>query len=137
MADFSDYYEDQIINHMLRGQAFTVPATIYVALFTALTGLEANDPTAEVSGTGYARKAVTLSAASGGSTSNSAIVDFGTAGAGGWGTVTHFAIVDHETNSTWGTNVNVLMWKALTDSRTINANDEANFAIGALTAAVA
>jgi hypothetical protein len=113
MSDFSDYYENKIIDHMLRGQSFTPPATIYVALFTASTGLEANSGvTGEVSGTGYARKAVTLSEASAGATSNSSLIDFGTAGSA-WGTVTHIAIVDHETNSTWGTNVNVLLWKSV------------------------
>ena len=68
MSAFSDFYENKIIDHMLRGQAYTVPTTVYVALFTANTGLEANNPTSEVSasGTAYTRVAVTLSAASGG-----------------------------------------------------------------------
>lgn len=48
MANLSDYMENKIIDHMLRNQAYTPPATVYVALFTAVTGLEANNPTSEV-----------------------------------------------------------------------------------------
>ena len=124
MDAFSNYYENKIIDHMLRGQAFTPPATVYIALFTANTGLEANLPTGEVStaATGYTRKAVTLSAASGGSSSNSADVVWDVATAN-WGTVTAAAIVDHETNTDWGTDVNVLMWADLSTSKTVNNED--------------
>jgi hypothetical protein len=136
MADFSDYYENQIINHMLRGQAFTPPTTVYVALFTSSTGLEANTGvTGEATGTGYARKAVTLSEATTGATANSAEVNFGTAGAS-WGTITHAALVDHETNTTWGTNVNVLAWKVV-DSKVVASGDIVKIAASALTFTVA
>lgn len=102
----------------MRNQAYTPAATVYIALFTAVTGLESNAPTAEVSGGSYARQALALDAASGGATANTSIIDFPIATAN-WGTVTHVAIVDHLTNSTWGTNVNVLVWAALTTSREI------------------
>jgi hypothetical protein len=136
MSDFSDYYENKVIDHLLRGEAFTVPTTIYVALFTANTGLETNAPTAEITEGGYARKAVTLSAASGGATSNSAVVEFDAA-TEDWTEATHFAIVDHETNSTWGSNVNVLMWDALTTARTCTNGNQLKFSAGALTVTIA
>lgn len=123
MAEFSDYLENNIIDHFLRNQSFTPPATVYVALFTAVTGLESNSPSAEVSGNAYARQSVTLSAASGGTSSNSADVTFPTATPSGWGTVTHVALVDHATNTSWGSDVNVLMWSALDASKTVDAND--------------
>jgi hypothetical protein len=107
MSDFSDYYENMVINHMLRAAAFTPPATVYVALFSAVTGLEANTPSAEIAGTGYARQAITLGAASTGTATHAADVVFPVAG-GNWLEATHFAIVDHATNVTWGSNVNVL-----------------------------
>lgn len=132
MSEFSDFFENKIIDHMLRNQAYTVPATVYIALFTADTGLEANSPTAEVSGTNYARRAVTLAAASGGASSNSGTIIMGTAGAAGWGTVTHAALVDHETNSTWGTDVNVLMWTALDASKIVDEGDIVQFNAGDL-----
>lgn len=111
-----------IIDHFLRNQSYTPVATVYVALFTADTGLEANSPSAEVSGGSYARQSVALSAASGGASANTADITFPTA-TGDWGTVTHAAIVDHASNTTWGTDVNVLMWHALTASKTVNTGD--------------
>lgn len=137
MADFSDYYENKIIEHMLRNQAFSPPTAIYVALFTAATGLEANTGvTGEVSGGSYVRKAITLAEASGGASSNSADITFDTA-TGDWGVVTHAAIVDHETNTNWGVNVNVLMWDALTQQKTVNTGDTFKFLAGDLDVSVA
>jgi hypothetical protein len=81
MSSFSDYYENKIIDHMVRGEAFTPPSTLYIALFTANTGLEANSPSSEVStsGTNYVRKTITLSPAVNGQTSNSADIDWSAA----------------------------------------------------------
>ena len=129
MSSMSDYLENKVIDHMLRAQAYTPPATLYLALFTASTGLEANNPTAEVSGGGYARQAITLSAASGGATSISAAIEFPEATAN-WGTITHCALVDHETNTSWGTNVNVLLADALTDSKAVDSGDVLRFKAG-------
>jgi hypothetical protein len=64
MAEFTDYLENKIIDHMLRNQAYTPPSTVYVALFTTATGDDGSGT--EVSGGSYARQAVTLGAASGG-----------------------------------------------------------------------
>jgi hypothetical protein len=123
MSQFSDYYENKIIDHMLRNQSFSPPTTIYLALFTSSTGLESNNPTGEVSGNAYARQAITLSAASGGASENTANITIPTAAPTGWGTITHVALQDHAPNTTWGTNVNVLMWAALTASKAIDAGD--------------
>lgn len=131
MSDLSDFFENKIGDHMLRNQAYTPPATVYVALFTAATGLEANNPTAEVAGGSYARQSVSLSAFSGGASSNSADVTFPTATAD-WGVVTHAALVDHGTNTNWGTGVNVLMWDALAASKTVNNGDTFKFLAGQL-----
>ena len=134
MTAFSDYLENEILDHILGGAAYTAPTTVYAALFTGSTQLETNNPTLEVSGTNYARVAITFgTAAAGGAISNTASVDFATAGAGGWGDITHVAIVDHISNATWGTNVNVLFWGALQATRTINSGDTFSFAIGDLT----
>lgn len=132
MSEFTDYLENQIIDHFMRNQSFTPPATVYVALFTADTGLEANNPTAEVSGGSYARTAVTLSAASGGTSDNSADVTFPEA-TGSWGTVSHFAIVDHASNTNWGTDVNAFMWSALDASKTVGSGDTFKISSGSLT----
>ncbi len=114
MAEFSDFMENKIIDHMLRNQSYTPPATVYVALYT-------DDPTdadtgTEVTGGSYARQSVTLSAASAGATSNSADITFPTATAD-WGTITHVGLRDASTGG------NLLMHSALDASKTVNNGD--------------
>jgi len=129
LAAFSDYLENWVIDFFLRNTAFTPPATVYVALFTSSSGLESNNPTAEVSGGAYARQVCALDAASGGVSANTSDITFPIATAD-WGTVTHIAIVDHLTNTTWGTNVNVLMWAALDTARIVLEGDRLKFDAG-------
>ena len=129
MTMFSDYYEDVIIN-LMRGVAFTA-VTAYVALFTAATGLEADNPTAEVSGGSYARKLAGLSAGSGGVSANAGDITFTTATAP-WGTVTHVALVTHVSNVTWGTDVHVLMSGILDTQKTIGTGDTFKISAGDL-----
>ena len=122
MAALSSYLKDNIIDHFLRNQAFTPPTTVYLALFTAVTGLADDNPTAEVSGGDYARLECALDAASGGVTANTSDLTSPIATAS-WGTITHVALVDHLTNTTWGTNVHVLAYAALDTPREITATD--------------
>jgi len=135
MSEFSDYAENLIINHLLRAQAYT-PLTVYVALFTGVTGLEANNPTLEVSGNGYVRQAAGLSAASGGLSSNAGDIVFPVATPGAWGLVSHVALVDHVSATNWGTGVNVLMWSPLDTSKQIDANDQFKILAGDLDVAI-
>jgi len=58
----TDFLENKIINHVLRNTAYTAPATVYAALFTATPG-ESSAGT-EVTGGSYARQAATFSAPS-------------------------------------------------------------------------
>ena len=114
MAEFSDFLENKIIDHLLRNQAYTPPATVYVALYTS-------DPTdadtgTEVSGGSYARQAAGLSAASGGASSNAADITFPTATAD-WGTITHVGLRDALTGG------NLLMHSPLDASKTVNNGD--------------
>ena len=127
MAEFSDYFENAIINQMRNVAGPQVAA--YVALFTAVTGLESNSPSAEVSGGAYARQLAGLSVASSGTSSNASEIAFPTATVS-WGIVSHVALVDHATNVTWGTNVNVLMWSALDANKTVNIGDTFKFNAG-------
>ncbi len=59
----SNYYEDMILNHMIRNQAFTPPSAIYVSLHTADPG---ETGTSEVTGGSYARQVITFGAPSNG-----------------------------------------------------------------------
>jgi hypothetical protein len=123
MAEFTDFMENKIIDHMLRNQSYTPPSTVYVGLFTSAPS-DAGGGT-EVSGGAYARQAVTLAAASGGASENSADITFPTATAD-WGTVTHLALFDALTGG------NMLMWTPLDDSKTVNNGDTFKINAGAL-----
>ena len=122
MANFSAYAVKLVINHLFLNQTATPATQHFIAMFTASSGLEANLPTAEVSGGAYARATATFTTATAGTSENGADVTFVEATAD-WGTLTHLASVDHLTNDTWGTNVNVLMWGALTASKTVGTGD--------------
>lgn len=140
MAAMSDYLENKLIDALLRGQSFTFPTTVYIALFTA----NPTDSTAgtEVTGGSYARVAVTCSmanfagtqsagsttASSGtnGTTSNNTVITFPTPTAN-WGTVTGVAVMDAATSG------NVLLFGALGSSKVVNNGDVApSFAAAAL-----
>lgn len=141
MAAMTDYLENKLIDHIFRGQAFTAPATLHVALLTAAPSDTGGGT--EVTGGSYARVAVTGSlanwagtqaaastvASSGntGTTSNNVAVTF-PAPTANWGVVTHFAIYDAAIAG------NMLIWGALSTSKTINNGDAApSFAPAALT----
>lgn len=126
MADKSTNLSNAMINLVLRNVAYSPStANVFVALFTgAVDGAFTNE--VSTSGTNYSRKQVTFSAASSGSTANSAEVDFGVA-TGNYGNVQNFALVD---NSTGG---NILYFDALTVAQTISTGNQPKFAIGAIT----
>lgn len=121
MSALSNYLENKLLDHTLGVASYTMPATIYLALFTT-------DPTDagsgnEVSGSGYARQAVTFAAAGSGTTSNSTAETF-TASGGAFGTVTHIALFDASSAG------NLLWHGALNVSRAIADGESIVFQIG-------
>lgn len=110
----SNYLEDALINATLRNTTYTSPTTVYVGLYTTDPG-EGNTGT-EVSGNGYARKAVTFGAPSNGASTNSADVTFDQA-TGSWGTIGYIGILDSLTGG------NLLYYTALTTSKTVDTDD--------------
>lgn len=141
MTAASDFLELEVLDHVLgKGtRDYPSPTGLFIALFTGVTGLETNAPTLEVStsGTAYTRIPVTFAAASSGAATTSADVTFSAATGGGFGLVTHIAIVDHVSNVTWGSNVNVLFYGALTTSKQIDASDVFKITTGNLTVSLA
>lgn len=132
MSAASDYTENLALQWVLTTNTagVTRPTNWYIGLFTADTGLEANSPSAEVSGAGYTREAVTFTVTDD-TAENSATVTFDAAGAGGWGTITHVAVMDASTAG------NVLFHGAVTTSKTIDEGDSFQIASGALTITLA
>lgn len=145
MSQASDYLENKLVDHIFRARTYTSPSALYTSLHTA-------NPTdtgsgTEVSGGSYARvnlapsdtnwKATqggapaAASSGTGGQTSNAATITFPTPSAN-WGVVTHYGVWDASSGG------NLLVYGALTTSKTINNGDPApSFAIDAMTITVA
>lgn len=120
---FTDFLEDELLDHAFRNATYTPPATVYVGL-TTTTPTDSTGGT-EVSGNNYSRTAATFSASSGGAISNSGTVTFPTP-SGSWGTVTHFEIWDASSAG------NRMAWGALTASQAIASGNTVTFQAGDL-----
>ena len=115
MSALSDYAENKLLDHLLAKTSFTMPSNVYLALYTA-TPSDAGGGT-EVSGGTYARQLLVFNSASGGASNPTADVVFPIASAN-WGTISHLGIFDASTAG------NLLIWGALTVSKTINTGDQ-------------
>lgn len=114
MSAMSDYLENKVLDHVLGTTAYTMPTTVYVGLATA-SFADDNSGT-ELTGNSYARVSATFDAASGGTTDNSAAIEFAAA-TGSWGSVSHFGIFDALTGG------NLLIHGAFTTAKTIANGD--------------
>ena len=124
----SDFLENELLDHVLGNAAWSAPATVYIALYTAAPSDSGGGT--EVTGGSYARKAVTNNAtnwpaASGGAKANGTTITFVTATAN-WGTVVAFGIFDASSGG------NLLYWADLTASKTVDNGDTAEFPVGNL-----
>jgi hypothetical protein len=125
-GSFNDYLENKLLDHVVGKTSFTMPSTVYVALFTTAVN-DAGGGT-ECTGGSYARKLTAGSdwvAAAAGASSNATVITFVTP-TGSWGTATHFALMDAVTAG------NYLGWSDLTTSQAIGSGNTVSFAIGAL-----
>ncbi|ASS64685.1 hypothetical protein [Paenibacillus sp. RUD330] len=123
MAGKTDWLENQLLNHVLRGTVYTPPSALYIGLFTS-------DPTdaatgTEVSGGSYARQAVTFTSATTGSVSNFADVLFPVATAA-WGTITHFGIFDAATAG------KLLYYGTVTPTQSISTSNQLKLSAGTI-----
>jgi len=123
-GSFSDYLENELLDHVLLTGAFTQPSNLYVALYTAAP-TDAGGGT-EVSGGSYARvQHESWDAASSGASENTGAITFPQA-TGDWGTVVAVGIFDASTAG------NLLMWADLSANKAIDSGDTAEFADGDL-----
>lgn len=121
MSAMSNYLENEILDHILATGAYTMPTTVYVGLSTG--SFNDDNSGTELSGSNYARESISFGAASSGTASNDAAVEFNAA-TGSWGTVSHFGIFDALTSG------NLLIHGALTASKVIETGDILKIAIG-------
>lgn len=68
--DVSTYFAGKIIDHILRNQAFTPPATVYLSAHSADPGSTGASEVGTAGSNGYARQALALNAASAKATAN-------------------------------------------------------------------
>jgi hypothetical protein len=123
--------------NFITGATVTAPTVLYLALYTSAP----DDATAgtEVSGSNYSRVNVGIGSvnwtAAGINTAaaNKLLVTFATP-SGSWGTVTHWALWNHATDTTVDTYR--IWWGVLSASITPGTNDTVKVAIGALTLSI-
>lgn len=137
----TDYLENKIIDAMFRGQAYTMPTTIWIGLSTTACSDSATGT--EVTGGSYARVSIasTLANWAGTQSAGSTVASTGTSGTtsnnivltypaptAAWGSVGWMVFYDAASAG------NALFCTALTQAKTINNGDSApSFAIGAAT----
>lgn len=123
MSAMSDYLENEILDHILSVGSYTMPSAVYVGLSTG--SFNDDNSGTELSGSNYSRVAATFSAASSGTTSNSAAIEFAAA-TGSWGSVSHFGVFDAAASG------NLLIHGAFTAAKTIENGDVLKISTGDL-----
>lgn len=128
----STYLANELLDHVLKTGAYTVPTNIYVALLTG-TPAAASDGSdiaaMEANYTGYARVVCnTWDVAAAQASENTGAVTFEKCTAGD-DTVTHFALLDGNAGTD---DDHVLYWGSLSETKIISVNDIPSFAAGDL-----
>jgi len=125
----SDYLENQILDHILRGETYTAPATVYSALFTVIPSDTTGGTEVTQASSGYTRVATTFTTAGATATGqavNSGAVNFATVAGGATITVVGWGLLDAASAG------NLLYWATVT-STALNVNDQATFPVGNIT----
>jgi len=129
MTAATNYLENALLNGVLDGTQYTVPATVYLGLYGA-DPTETGTAATEVTGGAYARQTLSFATATAGTSITDADCTFAEATAG-WGTVSHITICDAASGG------NVLFYGALTASKTVNTGDVFKVTTGQLTISLA
>ena len=127
MAELSNYLENNLLDHVLRGTSYTSPTTVFVGLYTSDPGDDNSG--AECTGGAYARQILSVTTTSGGIVTSSADVTFPQA-TDAWGAISHIGLLDAVTAG------NLLMHTPLTTSRAIETGDVLKISSGSLTASL-
>lgn len=124
MAEFTNFLENKLLDHVLKNESYTSPTTVFVGLFT-VTPTDTTSGT-EVTGGSYARRVLSVSTASEGVVTSSADITFPQC-TETWGTVVALGIHDALSSG------NLLMYTDLTTSKTIETGDILRIDTGSLT----
>jgi len=124
MSAMSDYLELKFLDHFTGRASTSAPAAVYLGLSTA--SMNDDNSGTELSGSGYARQAITFAAAASAAISSNAAAEF-PAATGSWGSVSHWAIYDAATSG------NQLFHGSFASAKTIATGDILKVASGDLT----
>lgn len=124
MGSFTNYTEKLVLNSMCGNGGPLASISMWVGLFTAAPS-DASGGT-EATGGSYARKTSGAWTSCTAGVDNVATIAFAAASNTWGGTLTHFALLDDSATG------NMIVWAALTTSRTVATGDVAVFAVGAL-----
>jgi hypothetical protein len=124
-GNLSDYLENKVLDHILGTTSYTMPADVYLALYTA-TPTDSTSGT-EVAGGSYARKIITFNASSSGAATNDITVDFTNMPTC---TVTGVAILDALTSG------NILVYGGLGASKSVLSGDTLRISSGDLSISI-
>ena len=126
MPGKSDFLEIEILDHLLGNQAYTSPATVWIALYTTTPSDDGGG--VEVVSGAYARAAVVNNTTNWPVASSASITKYNAVSIGfvqataSWGTVSGFAILDASAAG------NILYFGTLSTARAIEIGDTAQFA---------
>lgn len=130
MGSFTDFTENEVLDHLFRNATYTQPAVVYSALFTVIPSDSTGGTEVTQASSGYTRVAstfVTAGLTATGRTSNSAAVNFATVAGGATLTIVGWGLMD---TVTFGAG-NLLCWSTVT-STALNVGDQATFPAAAI-----
>ena len=123
MSALSDYAENKVLDVLGANATFTAPSNVYLGLSTGSLGDD--DSGTELTGNNYSRVSVSFGAASSGTMSNDAAIEFAAA-TGSWGSVSHWGLYDASASG------NLLVHGSFTTAKTIASGDVLKIATGDL-----
>lgn len=124
MTDFTDFAENELLDHILSVAPYPSPLNVFLSLHTTPTD-DAGGGT-EVVGNGYGREQIPFAPAVAGVSTSSVLRTF-TASGGAWGLISHCALWDSQTGGT------MLFHTQLNSSVSVNDTDSIEFQPGAIT----
>lgn len=128
-GNLSNYLENKLLEHSLGKTSWTMPTTVYAALYTVTPSDSGGGTEVSPSGTGYARTSTTWNAASNGSITNAADIRFPSASTatGPWGTVVAIGLHDALSGG------NLIYYGLLSASVSVGVGDYFQISAGNLT----
>lgn len=129
MGSMTDFLENEVLDHILRGDTYTAPTTVWSALFTVIPSDSSGGTEVTTTDSLYTRVTTTFVTAGltvTGQSVNESAVNFGTVTAGDSIAIVGWGLLDAATAG------NLLYWATVT-ATTLQVGDQATFPAGNIT----